>query len=301
VVAVWVTTDDGKLVKTVARWGRKQAKQLARWSEADGTATDGVTGATLRSHQPQTVRWDCAGRDGGSVPKGTYRIHIEMADDNKPKKRFHYLVVPFEKGTESSKIQVPDKDGFRDVRLDYVVSSGPSPSTRKVVRVGDVWKYLEGRSAPPKAWNGDGFDDASWKSGPTGLGYGDDDDATKLDSMKGASLTVYLRRQFELEDPSRLQRLSLRVDYDDGFVAFINGKEIARRNVPEGQDHRTPASKSREAGEAEMIDLSACLPDLKKGSNIIALEVHNQSLESSDLSILPELLVAEVPPGSPPQ
>ena len=72
----------------------------------------------------------------------------------------------------------------------------------------------------------------------------------------------------------------------------MNGKEVARRNVPQGQGHRTPASQSREAGAPETLDLSAHVESLRAGLNVLAVEVHNREIGSSDLSIVPELLMA---------
>jgi hypothetical protein len=64
--------------------------------------------------------------------------------------------------------------------------------------------------------------------GATGIGYGDNDDATVLSDMVNKYVSVYLRRKFAIANPEQLQNLILSVDYDDGFIAYLNGTEVAR-------------------------------------------------------------------------
>lgn len=171
----------------------------------------------------------------------------------------------------------------------------PSEDSRWV-QVGDTWRYFKGTQAPPANWAQPGFDDGAWLSGPTGIGYGDDDDATELTDMRQTStqtgyLTAYLRKVFQADAPADLDALILRVDFDDGFVAYLNGTEVARANV-EGTPpaFNAPASNDHEAGAPVEYDLSARRSLLKPGENVLAIEVHNSGLTSSDLSLIPELI-----------
>jgi beta-lactam-binding protein with PASTA domain len=162
--------------------------------------------------------------------------------------------------------------------------------TALVFGEGDIWRYFKGVTFPGADWNALSFDDGSWLTGPSGLGYGDGDDNTVLDDMRGNYLTVYMRRDFTIADPTAVTSLSLSVDYDDGFVAFINGTEVARAGVPQGQDEGTLAT-GHEAGSPEVIDLPAGPGALVPGRNVFAIEVHNATLSSSDLTMIPELTV----------
>jgi len=155
---------------------------------------------------------------------------------------------------------------------------------------GDTWRYFKGTSFPGPAWNTSGFDDSTWLAGPTGIGYGDGDDQTVLTDMSGNYITAYMRKEFTIDDPSAVTGLGFRVDYDDGFVAFINGTEVARRGVAAGQNENTTAA-DHEAGLPEPINLSEFVNALQTGSNVFAIEVHNGTLTSSDLSMIPELRV----------
>lgn len=161
----------------------------------------------------------------------------------------------------------------------------------EIIAIGDSWRYLPGPSEPAEDWTSVDFaPGAAWGTGPSGIGYGDDDDATRVDGMRGSYLSLLCRREFDLPDPGSVSRLSLRIDYDDGFVAYLNGVEAAR-SPSMGEpgspvDSGTPAD-SREAGAAETYDLDAAL--LRTGRNVLAFRVHNERVSSSDLSFLPEL------------
>ena len=169
---------------------------------------------------------------------------------------------------------------------------------------GDTWKYLKGTAEPPAAWNTDGFDDTAWLSGASGLGYGDGDDATVLSDMRNTYTTVYMRRLFDVANPAAITGLELRADYDDGFVAYLNGVEVVRRNVPAGfQPYNSLASASHEAsggtnGNApETISLSPAA--LLAGTNVLAIQGINITLASTDLSMIFELRATNAPPAAP--
>ena len=170
-----------------------------------------------------------------------------------------------------------------------------------VVEEGDDWSYWIGdTSAPPGEWNVPGYlaDGVGWEVGPSGFGYGDNDDATLLPEMQNQALTLYTRHEFQVSSAAAVDFLLLRVRYDDGFVAWLNGVEIARRNVdgnPPAFDQ--PASDLHEIGGGfgtfdEEIDVSAHRTLLRVGANVLGIQVHNITLESSDLSLSAELALA---------
>ncbi len=174
-----------------------------------------------------------------------------------------------------------------------------------LVRRGHVWKYWRGGRSPAAAWYLPEFDDGRWQEGPSGFGYGDGDDATVLSDMRSGYLSLFTRTSFEAADPAALESIILRVDYDDGFVAYLNGREVARaglgqpgRPVPSNQS----ATPSHEAGIPMEVDLGAAAALLKPGRNCLAVQVHNNQLQSSDLSIAVEIesrKKSESPEGRP--
>ncbi len=170
------------------------------------------------------------------------------------------------------------------------------------IDIGDEWLYRKGTSALPSDWISVGFDDSTWLAGNTGIGYGDDDDATILSDMQGNYATVYTRKVVNYDGSFDINSLALEIDYDDGFVAYINGQEVARANMPVGQpSFDTLASGNRESGIAVLFNLDGFISLIGIGDNVLAIEIHNVSLTSSDLSFLPSLLVnmEELPPPTP--
>ena len=156
----------------------------------------------------------------------------------------------------------------------------------------DTWRYFKGLTFPGAGWATLGYNDASWLTGPSGFGYSDGDDTTFLGDMQGNYVSVYTRRVFSMPDVSAATRLSLRVSYDDGFVAFLNGVEVARSNVPSGQDHTTEATDTHEANGFELFDLTGYLGLLSNGNNVLAVEGHNYT--QNDFSLHPVLEIEGV-------
>ena len=159
-----------------------------------------------------------------------------------------------------------------------------------LVRVGEIWRYFKGTQAPPANWSSRGFDDSGWLSGPSGIGYGDNDDETELEDMRYEYISFFARKSFTVADTADIDQLILSIDFDDSFIAYLNGTEVARENIsianPSFDD---PADDNREAGLMIDIDLSAAKGLLVAGENVLAIEVHNVELDSSDSSMIPEL------------
>jgi hypothetical protein len=163
-----------------------------------------------------------------------------------------------------------------------------------VIDWGDTWRWKAGDSEPPASWRLLAFDDSGWESGPSGLGFGDGDDATVV--PQGASF--YIRRRFQVESLDGLTAAVLHVDYDDAFVAYLNGVEVARANIGSPgvpPSHSTLADFEHEARiyldqDPETFPLPSSATDLLlAGDNVLAIQVHNQYWSSNDLSMIPFL------------
>ena len=149
-------------------------------------------------------------------------------------------------------------------------------------------------------WTKAAFDDSTWVSGTTGVGY-DYDGLVGLDVdiMSGLNRTVYIRMAFRAEDVSSVDRLTLHMKYEDGFVAYLNGVEVARSNAPAATELAwdSGATATRDDADAvvfEEIDLSAYRRLLHEGDNVLAIHGLNTSISSSDLLILPKLVAVHV-------
>jgi len=163
-----------------------------------------------------------------------------------------------------------------------------------VIDWGDVWKYKLGTSEPPASWKNLGFDDQLWTSGPSGFGYGDNDDSTIVPSNINS---VYVRKVFTVDDVTNINMGVLHVDYDDAFVAYLNGVEIARANI--GTVNIPPAYNESATTFTEPLIVYGGRPGtyliqnsqslLQNGDNVLAIQVHNYGTGSSDLTLIPFL------------
>jgi len=166
------------------------------------------------------------------------------------------------------------------------------------------WSYFgspEPPFDPPGAWRELDFDDAAWNRGVAGFGFGDEDDQTVVLDMRESYLALLLRHRFSVDDLEQVPGLLLRVRYDDGFVAWINGVEAARSpNMAELGDEvpfDAEAGSPHEAHEFEEFVIDASL--LRPGDNVFTAQVHNASLTSGDLSFDPVLLSDPCGGGEP--
>lgn len=150
----------------------------------------------------------------------------------------------------------------------------------------DEWQYILGTNPPPSDWNSITFDASTWSTGAGGFGYGDNDDATVVPN---GTISVYYRQRFSVADPAELKEAVLSMDYDDGFVAYLNGQEIARSsNMSGAPNNNTLAVPDREATglppEDYRIDALTLINLLVPGDNVLAVEIHNTAVSSSDMT-----------------
>lgn len=173
-----------------------------------------------------------------------------------------------------------------------------------VISQGDDWKYLAAQSEPANNWRFMDFDDSSWLTGKSGFGFGDDDDATKISD----ATSVFIRKKFNITNPSGIAQLILHMDYDDGFVAYLNGQEIARANMDDRGQYPIFSSLATNQHEAsiyqglapEKFTIENPSAILKAGENILAIQGHNILSSSTDFSLIPFLSVAtSEPPANP--
>lgn len=145
------------------------------------------------------------------------------------------------------------------------------------------WQYWRGTRAPGADWDRIGFDAQDWEEGRLGIGYGDGDDRTSLDDMRGRYTTVFVRRVFNIDSAAAFTRCWMDINFDDGFVASLNGVEFARWNAPSPPEFDSTATREREAARSYRF----FLPDqyLVRGENVLAITVLNHDPDSSDLSL----------------
>ena len=159
-----------------------------------------------------------------------------------------------------------------------------------VVLEDNIWKYFEGTYEPDSNWRSLSYNDSSWMQGQGGIGYGDGDDNTIINQVS----SLYLRKVFNIVDSTDILNAVLDIDYDDAFVAYLNNVEIARSNIGVVGDYplfNQGSSSYHEAqmyqgGNPEQFLINTNLLDtiLNQGDNVLCIQIHNENINSSDLS-----------------
>lgn len=173
------------------------------------------------------------------------------------------------------------------------------PGTNVVTLIGNgsVWKYLDNGSDQGTAWRGLAFNDSAWVSGPAQLGYGDGDEATVVSfgpNPMNKYVTTYFRRSFNVVNAASFSEVRGNLLQDDGGVVYLNGVEIFRSNLPAGPiSYNTLATIA--VGENQAVPFSASEGLLREGLNVVAVEMHQINVNSSDLSFDLELIGTGAP------
>ena len=179
----------------------------------------------------------------------------------------------------------------------------PGGDWMPVINFGSNWYYLPGSEQIATDWNLIEFDPVDWSSGPTPIGFGDDDDMTTIDPV----FSIFMRKTFEVLDIDNVIYGLLHMDYDDGFVVYINGVEVLRENLGEPNtevSYDQFADTNVEANiyrgiKPQKFFIEDIKDHLIEGQNVLALQVHNASENLNDLTALPILSFYVGEPSAP--
>lgn len=210
-------------------------------------------------------------RDGGQVPQG-FSVTITATAGT-----IYYRL-------DGSDPRLDDGTVSPDAAV-YV----PSSSTETLIANGSRWQYWDRGSTPPGDWTDLGYNDSGWSSGPAQLGYGDGGEATVISygpNSQSKRLAYYFRRAFTVTGLDTVEGLDINLVRDDGAVVYLNGQELLRSNMPAGPVtySTTAASAVGGANESRWYEFSFGPQGLTSGQNVIAVEVHQTSGTSSDIS-----------------
>jgi hypothetical protein len=173
-----------------------------------------------------------------------------------------------------------------------------------LVKTGSQWRYLDNGNSPGANWTSPGFDDSQWKLGRAELGFGDDP-ATNISGASPDSrhVATYFRHTFDVADPGFYRSLVLRLKRDDGAVVYLNGTEIRRINLAGGAvTSSTLATREVDGLEEEVFFPIPVSPGLlRQGRNTIAVAIHQNSLDSPDLTFDLELYANPAAQGFAPE
>ena len=166
------------------------------------------------------------------------------------------------------------------------------PHWETMVKANDNWNYYIGNSQVSAGWYTGGFDDSSWNTAKGSFGFGDGDDTTELNIQ----YSLYIRHEFSISDRSLIDSLILDIDYDDAYVAYLNGTVVSRsfNVVTDFPPYNYTPTIDQEAtlytgGQPSRVALPKNL--LLNGENVIAIQGINVNPTSSDFSLAPFLQV----------
>ncbi|MCF8360147.1 MAG: CotH kinase family protein [Prolixibacteraceae bacterium] len=214
-----------------------------------------------------------------SYPEGTGRITFNGLEILVPVCMGEYP------GGESIKLVAEAKPGHRFLGW----SEG---NAVPLIEQGAEWKYNDSGNDEGTDWSEPAYDDGDWDSGYAELGYGDGDETTVVDYGGDADnkhITTYFRKKITIGQDCCVQKLAMKLKSDDGAVVYINGNEVLRFNMPDGDIGFQTRASSAVGNESDFRDFYPGPEYLLPGENIIAVEIHQTSPTSSDISFDLEL------------
>jgi hypothetical protein len=282
---------------------------VAAWDAGTSAARKPATGSwVVESHEfrdygpgVRSVYFEDGGMDGGNWAGhyGTWHDAARVEFLNQPVTDITAAPAGFAANVSAggivAQLTAVDTD---DSLHTFVLEPEVVISTQELLAASaDGWRYYDQAVPPPAHWMTTVFDDSLWASGPAPLGY----DSTGADNWKqtqlsyGADannkpLTTWFRKTFELADPTVVGALSATLMVDDGCVVYLNGQELFRDGMAEGiVTDTTPANRGVSGGDENDYDPVVIpaekLALLVPGTNVLAVEVHQDRVTSSDLSI----------------
>ena len=273
-------------------------ERVVRCVVSDRRGGVGSASVLMRVGTPSTIRI------GGRIlregePVSNVRVYVSGTQQAFTDSDGRYLLVGLARGVYTVRAQA---DGWLFSRLGFVNPINVQANrtnvdfeaalpgdliTQTLVPLRSQWQYND-RGVLQSGWTQSAFIDATWSQGRGPFGYGDSGLTTTIDFGPNANakhITTWFRHRFEVPDPASLVGVTLGVIRDDGAVVYLNGREVFRSNMPEGAIQARTLASSTVGGADELrlfdTDIDAGL--LLRGSNLLAVEVHQAEANSSDL------------------
>ena len=154
-----------------------------------------------------------------------------------------------------------------------------------LVDSGSSWVYRVGSDRAESEWKTRSWLGGAWSRGKAPLGAGSVNVETEVNTFFGTPMSIYARKDVTLTKEQAQQYLKLTTYADDGTVVYVNGKEVARKNMPQGRiSANTPATQRPESQNAQLFSVDVPAEYLREGRNAIAVEVHANSHWSNNIS-----------------
>lgn len=151
------------------------------------------------------------------------------------------------------------------------------------VAKGSQWKYSDSDSKPGERWNMPDYSDEGWKNGRAQFGWGSKGETTTISygaDENNKYITSYYRKWFTVADVNLLKQAAIKLFADDGAVVYLNGTELKRFNMPAGEI--SFETKALSFNNGANVDINIPEGMLVDGENLIAVELHQEKVTTSD-------------------
>jgi hypothetical protein len=250
----------------------------------DSTAPSAPADLVLTT-RPDGVRLDWTGSSDASGS-----VHYEVLRDDRvvaTSWSTSYLDVTDAGAAEGATYWVRAVDAAGNRSQTTAGSTAARPPVT-LVPFGSSWRWLHDGVDQGTAWRAPGFADSTWAMGAGEIGFGDGDEVTVIPTPPTPRpMTAYFRGSVDIADPAQFSELVLDLVRDDGAVVYLNGTEVGRTNMPDGDvTTSTPATVGLQTRAEETTPVTLSIPAtlLAPGANTIAVEVHQANAWSNDVS-----------------
>jgi autotransporter-associated beta strand protein len=240
--------------------------------------------------------------EGDLVLSGLNRIRINPLDGSLAYGTYELIRYSGNLSGSLARLTVDALPGYAFVlsnpagRVLVTVSEARIPSPVTFVGGSSVWRFRDDAVDLGVLWRTNSYDDGGWASGLPELGFGDGDETTLV--THNDQWTTYFRHSFDVPAAHLVESLTVRLKRDDGAVIYLNGVEVWLSNMPQGEIlYSTPAASTVAGGDESTWYSTAISPSvLRDGLNLLAVEVHQIGLSSSDITFDLELSGMVYPP-----
>ncbi|UCD00117.1 MAG: PQQ-binding-like beta-propeller repeat protein [Phycisphaerales bacterium] len=161
---------------------------------------------------------------------------------------------------------------------------------RPLIAQGAQWQYLAG-THPNDDWTEADFSAEDWRTSAAGFGSENNaSNTTVLRNMVGRYSVVYVRKSFNVPEPDDIHGLGLVINYNDAFIAYLNGEEILRVGVSSGRGAGASRARRRGTVGPEYFKIDNPASFLRRGTNVLAIEGHNERVTSRGFVLDPYLV-----------
>ncbi len=262
-------------------------------------AIDRGADITLATNHLRLISAENLHPDKGRLTVVTQPVTVNRERQDMPTGELQFESLADAQGTAEIRYTVENDAGLREEGQITIHLSGGNET---LVPQDAVVRYrIPVNDEEHNRWMWTTYDDRSWPQGRLPVGYEDGrgyEDLITTDvgrQMVNANASIYLRIPFQVNDPESFTELLLRLRFDDGFVAYLNGWKILGENNPEDLTWDAAALEAREASRPVDFDLTETRSLLRKGENWLGIQALNHLIDSSDFLFMPELIALSSP------